>query len=90
MAKCERQKQDIYLFKQWHVAPRIDTKNKPNGDYPQKENQLAIYRSLISLINKNKVDTVVAEGCEGEVTIDFPTRFNGWTISDIRRYGFKR
>ena len=70
------------LIPQWHLSPQANTKDSPRAN-PQDENQFAIFSQLSQWIDNKGIQTVVVEGCEGEVKEGFPTRFNGWTLQEL-------
>jgi hypothetical protein len=75
---------DVVVIPQWHLSPQVDTRLKPAA-LPQNENQLAIYRQLVSWSQTDQLKTVVAEGCEGKIENGFNERFNGWTLEDLQK-----
>jgi hypothetical protein len=76
----------IWLMKQWHADPGIDTRDSVHAkDLPQAANQTAIYRQLDRWISNGLVKTVIAEGCAGELTRESKAKFNGWTVQDLEK-----
>jgi hypothetical protein len=73
---------EVILFPQWHLAPKVNTKFH-TGELPQTTNQLSIYNELVKSIDKNKIKSVIVEGCEGEITLKSKDNFNGWTVKDL-------
>ncbi|HMN68602.1 MAG TPA: hypothetical protein PKC28_08685 [Bdellovibrionales bacterium] len=75
---------EVLLIKQWHLSPTTSTKGFKEK-YAQEKNQTAIYQYLNELVKKKKLDIVVAEGCEGEITDGFATAFNGWDLESLAK-----
>ena len=74
----------IWILKQWHVAPGVDTRDRIKAkELPQAANQTAIYQQLDQWVKAHLLDTVIAEGCSGELTINSNIRFNGWSVQDL-------
>lgn len=74
----------VSLFKQWHLAPNVDTKVDPPSEAPQTENQMWIYTHLVDAINEGSYFTVIVEGCSGEIDEKFAKSFNGWKLDDLK------
>lgn len=74
----------VIVVPQWHLAPQTSTVYS-SANLPQAENQHAIYRQLVDWVETSQVQTVVVEGCEGEIETGFPTRFNGWGLDDLSK-----
>ncbi|MBK9294571.1 MAG: hypothetical protein IPM57_09020 [Oligoflexia bacterium] len=74
----------VWVFKQWHLLPSDNTKEFPDKVYPQRENLTSIYKQLNKWVSEEVVKTVFAEGCTGEMTLLFDTKFNGWSMSDLQ------
>ena len=75
-------KKHVWIFKQWHLAPSINT-HVENANPPQRENQRAIFQQLENWVDKKSIDTVYAEGCTGEITENFSKAYNGWTYKNL-------
>ncbi len=75
----------VYLVKQWHLPPQANTKTPSKGvtTLPQAVNQEQIYQQLIAWVESAQIDTMIAEGCEGEITPQFKEVFQGWSYSDL-------
>ena len=50
---------------------------------PQAANQTAIYRQLDQWIGAGVLQSVVAEGCSGELTRESKIKFNGWSLPEL-------
>lgn len=100
VAECKNSKEKangpgkmVWVFKQWHLAPRVLTtpdqanqaKQKDPSEKPQLENQTAIYKQLDRWITEKAVATLVAEGCEGELNEKSKQAFNGWTYEALKK-----
>ncbi len=85
VARCETKGDpQVYFVKQWHLSPGVDTKNAVTfAPYPQLENQEAIFNQLDSWIEKKQLSTLIAEGCEGELTESSKIKFNNWSVEDL-------
>lgn len=77
----------VWIFKQWHLAPSVNTKAPPSQaqPIPQEKNQTAIYRQLDQWIEKDQIREIYAEGCSGELTEASDFSFNGWTFDDLKQ-----
>jgi hypothetical protein len=75
----------VVILKQWHLPPSVNTKTMPGGGQalPQAKNQKEIYEQLSAWVNDDEVDSVIAEGCEGEITPTFKEAFQGWSYADL-------
>jgi hypothetical protein len=73
----------VWLIKQWHLGPSVDTKNHPEKT-PQEMNQTAIYKQLNQWIQKGELTEVIAEGCAGELTEKSELKINGWDIPALK------
>ncbi len=74
----------VYVFKQWHLSPTIDTSSLTPQSLPQERNQTAIYSQISFWIEKGILNTVFSEGCEGEINEKFQTKFNGWDYNMLK------
>lgn len=75
----------VWLFKQWHPAPGVDLRSSASErPIPQQTNQTAIYEQLDAWITAGSVQSVVAEGCAGEITAGFQPKFNGWDLAALK------
>jgi hypothetical protein len=87
VARCKAspdQPPKIWFFKQWHLAPSVDTHAAaPANPLPQAANQTAIYRQLERWIAEKQIAEIYAEGCAGEIGKDSSLRFNGWDLSTL-------
>jgi hypothetical protein len=72
------------VIPQWHLASSTTTTVSSAG-LPQSENQRAIYRQLIEWVEAGQIQTVIVEGCEGEIDDHFSSRFNGWSLEDLQK-----
>ena len=74
----------VYLIKQWHLGANTNTLNIEKAkELPQYPNQLNIYKRVKKLIEKQESKVVIAEGCQGEISLDFKESFNGWTLPEL-------
>lgn len=73
----------VWLVKQWHLSPGVDTHMHRDLKPKAAPNQREIYDQLAAWVQQKKVDTVLAEGCEGEITEAFKPVFNGWSYADL-------
>ncbi len=74
----------VMILKQWHLAPTTTTKSFKEK-YPQEKNQTAIYQVLAEGASRGELQLVVSEGCEGEITPEFKTQFNGWDFESLSK-----
>ncbi len=74
----------VIVVPQWHLSPQTNTVYSSDS-LPQAENQQAIFRQLVEWVESSQVQTVVVEGCEGEIDRGFATRFNGWGLEDLEK-----
>jgi len=84
---CAPQKgtKSVFFIKQWHLSPEVDTTNFSNGKkQPQYQNQWEIYEAIDRLLADHKMDTAVAEGCEGKIDAKFKAEFNGWSFEKLK------
>ena len=72
------------LIPQWHLSPQTNTKTR-TVQIPQSENQLSIYDTVSTWTSSGLLKSAVVEGCEGEITKGFNTRFNGWSLRDLEK-----
>ncbi|MDR3606664.1 MAG: hypothetical protein P4M08_04690 [Oligoflexia bacterium] len=80
----------MWIFKQWHLSPSINTKDaSPVPAPPQEKNQTAIYRQLDRWIREQSLKEIYAEGCSGELKSDSGVSFNGWKIADLKKVSDK-
>ncbi len=84
VGSCQNKKsaKHVWLFKQWHLGAKINTKESPTPR-AQDENQTAIYQQVESWIKANELFDIIAEGCTGEITVGFTPVFHGWSFSDL-------
>lgn len=75
----------VWIFKQWHLSPSVDTKNKKPSSIPQEKNQTSIFKQIDTWVKAKKMPLVLAEGCEGEIKKGFSTPFNGWTLETLSK-----
>jgi hypothetical protein len=75
----------VVILKQWHLPPSVNTKTTPAGAraLPQAKNQKEIYEQLSVWVKNSNIDSVIAEGCEGEITPKFKDAFQGWSYADL-------
>jgi hypothetical protein len=80
---CSRPK--LTIIKQWHLSSNTTTTDIEQATHlPQFENQKEIYQYLKEKITKNNKQSLVVEGCEGEITQDFLLNFNGWDLQKLK------
>lgn len=82
--KTKNPTKQVFLIKQWHLAPGVNTKDSPAKELPQKENQTSIYKQIDRWVSAKKLHTLLAEGCSGEIDSNFNKAFNGWKYSDLK------
>jgi len=85
---CDNKDQDalhVWIFKQWHLPPNLNTFPISDKSLPQFQNQRAIYSQIYQWVKKGLVTAVYAEGCEGPIDKDFPLAFNGWDFDRLSR-----
>lgn len=75
---------EVILIPQWHLSPNENT-NPQAKQLPQIPNQLAIYHQLVDWAQKKQINTVIVEGCEGEIKDGFGEKFNGWSLQDLEK-----
>jgi hypothetical protein len=75
----------VWIFKQWHLSPGVDTKTSAPTGLPQEKNQVAIYRQLEKWISEARLSNLVAEGCSGAMAEGFAAKFNGWTLAELKK-----
>ena len=76
----------IYFVKQWHLAPTVDTtKIESSTQLPQYKNQFEIFSAISKWVAEKKIDTAIAEGCEGEINSKFKEIFNGWNMDSLTK-----
>ncbi|MDA8792011.1 hypothetical protein N9N67_02125 [Bacteriovoracaceae bacterium] len=84
-ASCSEEERTVALLGQWHLLSKASTidieKGKSLAQFP---NQTSIYLMLKEWIEQKKIDTILAEGCEGELTSNFKPNFNGWTFESLK------
>lgn len=73
----------IVLIPQWHLSPQDNTRENARTHFPQSANQVAIYRQLSEWVQSGQVQTILVEGCEGEIGPDSKLIFNGWTVQAL-------
>lgn len=83
-AAPEAKPKNVLVIKQWHLSPKTITKSFKER-YPQEKNQTAIYNDLANRIKANKLQLIVAEGCEGEINDEFKAAFNGWDYASLAK-----
>ena len=71
------------IVSQWHPLAGFSSKQDRRPP-PQAENQIAIYYQLSAWIDEGHLQTVIAEGCEGEIDDSFEDAFNGWTLKELK------
>lgn len=87
VAQCENSREDseryVAFLKQWHLSPKANTVLSDPKTFDQFENQYAIYKQIEKWVQAGALDTVVVEGCEGEIKAGFTTNFNGQTLEAL-------
>lgn len=87
VAQCENSREDsqryVAFLKQWHLSPKANTVLSDPRTFDQFENQYAIYKQIEKWVLAGALDTVVVEGCEGEIKAGFTTNFNGQTLEAL-------
>jgi hypothetical protein len=82
---CGINAKTVALLGQWHLLAKKKTTDieeaKKIGQYP---NQKSIYLILKEWVKANKIQVVLAEGCEGEIDEKFTTKFNGWDYKKLK------
>ncbi len=81
------QAQTIYLLKQWHLPPKVETTDiELSKKLSQFQNQKSLFEKVNFLIIENKIQSLLSEGCEKiEIDAKFKTRFNGWTYEKLEK-----
>ncbi len=82
---CTSSDHSLLIIPQWHLEPHINT-NISDFDktkYKQNTNQKDIYLYLSKKIEKKEITTLIAEGCEGEITERYKYAFNGWDYNSL-------
>lgn len=83
---CSKQEKKVTLIKQWHLTPQTKTLDiEKASQIPQFENQKEIYQFLIDKKNQNKLQLVIAEGCQGEIGNNFSKIYNGWSLEELKK-----
>jgi hypothetical protein len=82
----------ITLIKQWHASPStVTTDVTASRDLPQYKNQREIYDYLVSEIESKGEITLLVEGCQAEVPVEFGfTAVNGWSYELLKGYSSRR
>lgn len=85
--KCQKTNSPIlvHIVKQWHLSPATNTFANPTQELPQTPNQKSIFTELSNWIDKKELKTVIAEGCEEELTDKFPKVYNGWSMLELKK-----
>jgi hypothetical protein len=74
----------VILIKQWHFSAKVKTTNMAEAKkYPQFINQKDIYKYLEEKVKSKKIDMIISEGCEGEITSKFSFEHNGWSYKKL-------
>lgn len=75
----------VFLVKQWHLTAATNTTQVEKAkNSPQFENQKEIYLWVEDKLKEDKQYTIIAEGCEGEISEGFSEKFNGWTLQQLQ------
>ena len=74
----------VWVVKQRHAPPGLDTKSRPAAGEPYRGNQRAVYRQLEAWVAAGQLPVVVAEGCQGSLDDRRDVRFNGWNLTDLK------
>ncbi len=84
--------QKIYVLKQWHLPPKVDTTEIATAKkLAQYKNQKDLYQKVSALIEKNSVKVLLSEGCEKvEIDKSFVTKFNGWNYAQLEKTKSKK
>lgn len=81
----------VYLYQQWHLLGKIKTQDiEKSKGLPQYTNQKFIFTHIDNLIAKNKLEIVIAEGCQGKIDENFLTSFNGWNYQSLLKFTEKK
>lgn len=72
----------VILVPQWHLSPQTNTRSAA-FEGPQKKNQQAIYNELSNWIQKKQIQSVLTEGCEGDLDAHRDVVYNGWSLNDL-------
>lgn len=84
--RASNSKKFIWIFKQWHLGPMVNTKENPKpGVLPQSRNQTSIYLQLEEWVKTKRLAELYAEGCEGEINSDSKFRVNGWDYESLKK-----
>lgn len=74
----------VWVVKQRHAPPGLDTKSSAAAGSAYRANQSAVYRQLESWVGRGQVPVVVAEGCQGSLDDREDIKFNGWSLADLK------
>ncbi len=73
----------VYFIKQWHLGPKAVTRVRAATKFPQYTNQQAIYGQLVQWAEQRASAEILMEGCEGELSVEDKTRFNGFNLEEL-------
>ena len=79
----EHARDEVILVPQWHLSPQTNTRNLKT-EIPQAKNQNAIFHMLSRWIQDGFIDSVVIEGCEGDLGKQGEVSYNGWSLNDLK------
>ena len=79
------QASEVFIYKQRHLrAKQITTDIESGKKLPQYENQVDIFLKLRKQIENKEIDTVIAEGCEGDIDKNFKYEHYGWSYEKLK------
>ncbi len=75
----------VWIFKQWHLAPGVNSRTSNPPAQPQEANQTAIYLQLEEWIKRGQIQEIFAEGCWEPLLADSRLAINGWSLKELRQ-----
>lgn len=77
----------VTIYQQWHLGAKTNSlKIEESKKLPQYTNQKFIFNHLDNLIKKGEVQTLISEGCEGEINSSFKSTYNGWNYQNLKSH----
>lgn len=81
---CEKKPEAVLIFKQWHLPAKADASNiEESKKIPHYQHQKDLYLLLINALEVEGYNTLVSEGCDGEINENFKKTFNGWNYKKL-------
>ncbi|MBD65791.1 MAG: hypothetical protein CME62_11330 [Halobacteriovoraceae bacterium] len=82
---------EVTLYKQWHLSPQHNVLDIQKAKkLPHYQNQTLIYKDLKNKIQNKQLDAIFIEGCQGRISKEYKTKFNGWNIAHLKEYKDKK